>query len=118
MSVTYTDNTAMVSFDVNRAAALGVRMMLDGVYKESYNFTPKRFGDLRNNVLISVVNTTGTITWSQQYAQYVEDKQFKHYTTPGTGPHFARNAVSKVANSADIYFQRAIGSSTILSGAK
>lgn len=108
MTVSFTSNASNVNRDVNIAAALAVRNMLESVRTESEPITPKRIGDLRKNIIISMNNTTGSITWHQDYSLYVEKKRFKNYTTPGTGPHFAERSVNAVVNNSDVFFNNAL----------
>lgn len=107
MSVKVTDNTPQLKFDVQRKGNLALRFMLDAIDQESTARTPKDKGDLRMNKLKHVLGLSAVIQWSQEYAAIQESKQFQNYTTPGTGPHFAENAVRKVVNDSAKYFVRA-----------
>lgn len=84
-----------------------MRFMLDDIDRISAPKTPKRLGDLRRNKLKQVLGLHATIQWRQQYAAVQEDKQHQNYTTPGTGPHYAENAVKEVVSNAGKYFRRA-----------
>lgn len=110
MSYTYQSNIKQVNAIVDRAASLAVRNMLGATHKEAQPNTPKDTGDLKDNVVIQVLGTAGTITWMQNYAIYQEKKQFRNYTTAGTGPHFAKNAVEKVSKQSNKYFHDAFRS--------
>jgi hypothetical protein len=68
--------------------------------------TPKKTSALRRDALKQVLGLRATIQWSNEYAAKMEDIEFKHYTTPGTGPHFAENAVKEVASKAEDYFRQ------------
>jgi len=81
--------------------------MLEGIDKTAGPRTPKDKGNLRNDVLKSVIGRKATIAWTKEYAIYQEEKQFANYTTPGTGPHFAKNAVQAVTDDAEQYFKKA-----------
>lgn len=107
MSYTYTSNIRQVNSIVDRAASLAVRNMLGATHKEAQPNTPKDTGDLKDNVVIQVLGTAGTITWMQDYAIYQEKNQHANYTTAGTGPHFALNAVKAVTKNSNKYFHDA-----------
>jgi hypothetical protein len=107
MSVSVHDNTPQVRADINRKIPLALRFMLDAIDKLSTPKTPKNLGDLRNNKLKQVLGLHAVIQWRQRYAAIQEDKQHKNYTTAGTGPHYAQNAVKAVVADAGTYFRRA-----------
>ena len=107
MSVNVSDQTSFVKADAHAKAAIALRLMLDGIDKAAEPGTPRKLGDLRKNKLKRVLGLQGTIVWMQQYAATQEDKQFKNYTTPGTGPHYAENAVMEVVAQDQQYFRRA-----------
>lgn len=90
-----------------RSVGLGLRRMLDDIDRASIPQTPRRTGDLRSRKLKQVLGFKASIAWLTDYAIYQELKQFGHYTTAGTGPHFAKNAVLKVTAKARDYFRRA-----------
>lgn len=78
--------------------------MLEEIDKESKPRTPRKIGDLRNRTIKVVQGMKGSIHWKVPYAARQENTQFRNYTTPGTGPHFAENAVrSVVARAASIF---------------
>lgn len=59
--------------------------------------TPKKTGALRRSIITQALGTRAEIGWRAPYAQAQEDgghlgAKYSNYTTPGTGPHFARNA--------------------------
>lgn len=110
MSATYKSRTKEVNFIVDRAAGLAVRNMLEATHTAAKPKTPKEYGDLKDNVIKSVQGTTGTIVWMQDYAIYQENKRHDNYTTPGTGPHFAENAVREVSRNSNKYFHDAFKS--------
>ena len=95
-SVDIKDNSVRVLASANQRSSLSLRLILDAIEREARPNTPKELGDLRNNVTKQVLGNKASIKWGQRYAVYQEEKQHKNYTTPGTGPHFARNAVKKV----------------------
>lgn len=99
-------NTPEVTANVKNRAGLAVRFMLDDIQRESEPFTPKRLGNLRADVVKSVRGTQGSIVWAKKYAARQEKNRFKNYTTPGTGPKYAENAVRMVVNQSKMYFIR------------
>lgn len=105
--VSITDNTAKIFFEDTQNAALAIRYMLDAIDFTANPRTPKREGNLRKDILKTVVGTKGSIKWQKNYAYFQEAKQHGRYTTPGTGPHYAENAVRQVVDHADVYFKKA-----------
>lgn len=105
--VRYTDNTPRVRSEVAVKSNIALRLMVGAVIDFSTPKTPKREGDLRLNVRKTVLGSKAQIEWRQPYSRKQEETQFKNYTTPGTGPHFAENAVRKVASQAEKYFRQA-----------
>lgn len=106
MAYRKTSNHAQISADVINGASLAIRLMLAEIHRLADPVTPKKHGNLRADVLKEVQGTTGKITWTKEYAIYQETKQFKNYTTPGTGPHFAEKSVVDVADRSDSFFKR------------
>lgn len=107
MSVSITDNSAQLISEVDNKTSLGIRFMLDAIQRISNPKTPMKHGNLRADVIKSVEGKTGYITWDKNYAIYQEKKQFTHYTTSGTGPHFAEDAVKEVVKNGATYFRMA-----------
>lgn len=107
MSVKFTDNSAQVKADITNKVSLGLRFILDDVDKTADPKTPRRTGDLRNIKRKQVLGLHASIAWKRGYAAIQELKQFQHYTTPGTGPHFAENAVKEVIGRAEQHFRKA-----------
>lgn len=107
MSVNIKDNTSSITLMSIRNANLSLRFMLEDIEKISTPVTPKKEGNLRRDILKTVLGLKGTIKWLKDYAVFQEVKQFKNYTTPGTGPHYAENSVVKVASKSDVYFKKA-----------
>lgn len=103
VKTTVTDNTSLIKLTMGQRANIFLRKMADRIVARSTPKTPKRSNRLRLDVIKQVVGKNAKIIWGKNYAIYQEEKQFKHYTTPGTGPHFAENAVrDEVKNSAEI----------------
>lgn len=107
MSVKVDDNTATIVTDSLKGANLALRFMLDDIDRVANPVTPKKEGNLRRDLFKSVQGLRGTIKWQKGYAAVQEKKQFKNYTTPGTGPHYAENAVKKVTARSQEYFKKA-----------
>lgn len=106
MSVKVTSNISNINNLMETKISLAIRLMLDGVDKAAYKNTPKDKGNLRNDILKQVLGKQGIIIWRKEYAEYQEDNQYKNYTTPGTGPYFASNAVkSEAIDNAEKYFR-------------
>jgi len=86
-----TDNTNTVYNEISQKASIFLRNMTDEFIKISNPLTPKDTGRLRMDVTKQVLGLKGKIIWGKDYGVYQESKQFKNYTTPGTGPHFAQS---------------------------
>jgi hypothetical protein len=107
MSAKFTDNSAQIKADMRRKISLALRFIIEDVDKTSNPNTPKRKGDLRNQKLKQVLGMHASIAWVRSYAGIQETKQFRNYTTPGTGPNFARDAVEAVISRAEQHFRKA-----------
>lgn len=107
MSVKIEDNTAHIITDTTKGANLALRFMLDDIDRAARPVTPKKAGNLRNDIVKSVLGLRGTIKWGKNYAIFQEKKKFRNYTTPGTGPHFAENSVVKITKKSEEYFRKA-----------
>lgn len=93
MSIKITDNTPQVTNTIKMRGSIFLRTFADEVVKISTKNTPKKSGRLRMDITKSVLGLNGQIKWGKGYAAIQETTQFKNYTTPGTGPHYAENAV-------------------------
>ena len=103
----YDDRTNIIINNLKARTKLANRMLLEDIHRESRFKTPMSKGlpsdgDLREQVTKRVEGNSGIITWTVPYASYQErgmryDKSHvvRHYTTPGTGKEFAKNAVKK-----------------------
>ena len=87
------DNTSMVLNDFRVKSSIFLRTFAEQVVNDSEKKTPKREGNLRRDVLKQVLGLSGKIIWNKNYAAKMEEIQFRNYTTPGTGPNFAKNAI-------------------------
>ncbi len=97
MSVKVTDNTAAVTSLLTQKASIFLRVAAEEIVSVSQKATPKKSGRLRMDTLKQVLGLSGKVVWQKGYAARQETTQFKNYTTPGTGPHFAENAVKAVS---------------------
>lgn len=95
MSVKITHYTQQIRNDIRQKASIFLRLMSEDIVKESTPNTPKKTNRLRLDTLRQVLGLSGKVIWTKKYAAIQENKQHKNYTTPGTGPHYALNAVKK-----------------------
>jgi len=133
MSYRINDNTVRILVDKDNNISLAIRLMIEAIHRESSPKTPRKTGSLRANIRKNVTGKRGSIRWGQRYAAAQEVGHmtvkaqrvvttdggetfftlkpgryyFKKYTTPGTGAHFAENAVKKVAGNYRRYFKLA-----------
>lgn len=96
MGVSYTDNIPAIKAATQQRASLFLRFMADEMIVSSTPNTPKKTGRLRMDVVKQVLGLNGKVKWGKDYAVYQEKKQFKNYSTAGTGPHFAENAANAI----------------------
>lgn len=92
------DNTNEVIKSIETNASIFLRLIADKIVSISTPKTPKKTGRLRMDVIKQVLGLNGKIKWGKNYAVYQEKKQFKNYTTPGTGPNYAENSVKEGIN--------------------
>lgn len=95
MSYKVTSHINQIDNDTNQRMNIFLRLMSDQIVDISTPKTPKRTGRLRADIVKSVLGLKGSVRWGKGYAIFQETKQFRNYTTPGTGPHFAENAVKQ-----------------------
>lgn len=107
MSVRVTDHTVSIEQSITQKANVFLRLVADEIVSISEPNTPKKQGNLRRDVLREVLGLRGKVKWMKNYASIQEKKQFRNYTTPGTGPHFAENAVNEVVKRVDTIARRA-----------
>ena len=111
MAYRLSDNTERIISQEQNGAGLGIRFMLDAIHRESRPKTPQLTGQLRGDVAKRVVDKKGSIKWGKKYAWYQErgytSGKVRRYTTPGTGAHFAENAVKTVTKDGRKYFKMA-----------
>lgn len=96
MSVQIDDKMPAIGARMSANLPIALRYAIEDVHQIANPITPKDKGDLRMNVVKEVEGTRGKITWKQNYAIYQGRKQYKHYTTAGTGPFFDVKAINEV----------------------
>lgn len=96
MSYKIVDYTNKIIGDTEQKSSIFLRNIAEEIVKVAKPNTPKDTGRLRSDVIKQVLGLKGKIIWSKNYAIYQETKQYRNYTTGGTGPHFAKNAVKEV----------------------
>ena len=87
-----TDNTNSIFNNIQQKASVFLRFMSEEIVKDAEVNTPKKSGRMRMDIVKQVLGLSAKIKWGKDYAVFQETKQFKNYSTPGTGPHFAQNA--------------------------
>lgn len=109
-----TDYTGAVLGTTQQRASIFLRMLCEDIVTTSRPNTPRDKGNLNQDVLKTVSGLKGRIEWRKVYAEYQErgkrrdgSRVVKNYTTPGTGPHFAENAVKLIAEKAGAVARRA-----------
>jgi hypothetical protein len=107
LSYKYTDNSAKLDAATRQKANLALRFIAEAIVNTSTPKTPKKTGRLRADVLKQVLGLHARIIWDKVYATTQEYVQHKNYTTPGTGPHFAENAVRQEVNNSVQHFRKA-----------
>lgn len=107
MSVKIIDHTQTVMAQKKLAANRFLHTVVNEIEKVAEPKTPKQSGDLRE-VKKNVVGLKATLKWDRPYAQYQErgrrangTRIVRNYSTPGTGPKFAENAVKEVVSKTD-----------------
>lgn len=107
MSVKVTDNTTKIKNDFKIKSNVFLRIVADEIVNVSTPKTPKKTGRLRSDITKQVLALHGKVVWGKRYAAKQETTQFKNYTTAGTGPHYAENAVRKVVSKTATILKRA-----------
>lgn len=112
MAVEVSSNMPRVKNEVDFQAQLMTRLMIEDVHNFSTPVTPKKEGNLRIAVSKQVIGKKGIIEWKQPHANVQErgysdeGRVFRHYTTPGTGPHYAEESVKKVMSNIPEYLMK------------
>ena len=110
MSRAFIDKSPLVIAKIENNASVMLRLMIRDIHKQAEPNTPYRNGSLRAEVLEQVNGLRGSIGWGVNYAKKQEEGSSHgtwHYTTPGTGPHFARDAVSLINDNLSEYARKA-----------
>lgn len=112
MSVKVTDYGGKVSLQINGNAAIFLRYFMDDVDKRAFPITPKKEGRLRESPMKQVLGLHGRMEWKKVYALpqeagVIRGHPVRHYTTPGTGPHFAEKAVKAAVQAAETTMRKA-----------
>lgn len=108
MSVSKTDNTALVKNDISNKVGITIRLMLEDAHRIANPVTPKKDGGLRTAVNKQMEsNSKGVIEWRVPYAWYQErgytSGPVVNYTTPGTHAGFAEEGINSVMNNLSKY---------------
>jgi hypothetical protein len=90
------DNTSQIKGSFEQKASVFLRTMAEEMIRISTPKTPKKTGRLRMDILKQVLGLKGKVKWGKNYGVYQETKQFKNYTTAGTGPHFAEKSAKEL----------------------
>jgi len=118
MGIRVENRTPQVISTIKNRAVYTLFSFGNDVKKESLPKTPLKYNNLRKSVNVKSNQTsTGAkceITWEQPYAAYQERGMrydgthvVRHYTTPGTGPWFAKNAVNSQMRKMQSHLDRA-----------
>lgn len=111
MAYSENDHTERIISETHNKVSLAIRFMLEDIHRTSTRRTPKKTGQLRADIRKNVTGSRGKITWGKHYAWYQErgytSGKVRRYTTPGTGKHFAEDAVKAVVKKSGTYFKRA-----------
>lgn len=98
MGVKITDNSALTKFKVESDIMVINRFIIEDIHFKSSPATPMKTGDLRLKVDKTTEGKKSVIRWLSPYSAIQENVHFKNYSTPGTGPHFARDSVKSTMN--------------------
>lgn len=102
MSVRVIDNTPGIENTITQKANIFLRIFAEEVVNIARPKTPKKDNFLAKDVIKQVLALNGKIIWDKSYASYQErgmskdgTRKVRNYTTPGTEPHYALNAVNE-----------------------
>lgn len=108
MSVKVEDFTSNIISQTEHRASVFLRLLADEIVENARPNTPKDKGNLSRDILRIVTGLHGSVDWRKTYASYQErgsradgSRKVKNYTTPGTGPHYAENAVEKAVKNSN-----------------
>ena len=110
-----TDIEAMMRQDeakIKSNVRIANRRMLEDIHHTANPVTPMDTSQLRRNVFKRILsNGDGEIEWKEEYSGYQEAGRradgthiVKHYTTPGTGAHYAEKSVDKILDAVEKYY--------------
>lgn len=104
MPVVKNINAQVIGDRIDNRFDVALQQIGESVIRSANPNTPKKTGKLRASA--HVTKTGGkqvSVAWEEPYAQPQEEgiasngAPIRNYTTPGTGAHFAQNAIDKVA---------------------
>ena len=89
------------SQQVENAASLAIRFMMEDLHTLANPITPYKTGNLRTSVSKQLPEKlVGIVRWHAPYAEYQErgytTGPVMRYTTPGTHAHFVQESLDKV----------------------
>lgn len=111
MSAKIQDNHPRIRATKQARIPLFLRLLGEGILISSTPRTPFKKGNLRGRTRVSVAGNRGSVKWLAHYAEYQErgytTGPVRKYTTPGTGAHFAEQAVRKETANTKQYAKKA-----------
>ena len=110
MSVSTTDQTSMFLSKTKLEGNSTLTKMANAIVETAEPKTPKKSGNLRATVVKQVLGLEGKVVWEAEYAAAQEVGTTRgfpivHYTTAGTGAHFAENSVKAIMANAEEYLR-------------
>lgn len=100
MATKVTDHSVEFEQKITQKVNIFLRLFTEQTVETAFPKTPKRDNFLRKDVLKQVLGLNAKIIWDKAYAAVQErgsrkdgTHKIRNYTTPGTGPHFAENAI-------------------------
>lgn len=103
--------------EIENGVAIMLRMMMEDTHRIANPITPLKDYGLRPSVTKQMVSKNkGVMRWAVNYAAVQEQGgrtdprtgkyiEFKHYTTPGTGPHFIQKSLESVMKKLPYYLE-------------
>lgn len=109
----FVDRSMDVLGTIDNRIVLLNNTMLNDVKTRADIVTPTKNHILGTDIRIQTRGHEGSITWNSPYAQYQErgsradgSHKIQNYTTPGTGPGFAKNTISDVWKEFRDYYRK------------
>lgn len=97
-------NSRVIGASIDNNFDLALQQIGEEVIREAEPNTPKKTGELRASAHLTNAGTRQiSVAWAADHAKKQEagvssqGTPIQNYTTPGTGAHFAQNAINKVA---------------------